>query len=299
MGELDILTDLNGIITQDQDGEPEEVVLATITEIGTDGVKIQVDGNEEAGDKEYKVNSVQMFAVGDRVKIHKNSGTYLVEYVVGAPMSRYPIPSGGTVGQYLKKSGENDYEVAWESLPATHGVPSGGSANQVLTKNSGIDYDVKWADPPVNHDLPEGGAKDKVLVKKTAADYDVKWDDAPNGLPSGGSVGQVLEKKTATNYDVQWADPSAMQLKNGSYIAKMDSNGNIIPNQSYYKYHIGSTSSHIGNIYADGYISLGSTSSSGVGFFGKTPQSQQYITSSSPTVSDVITVLKTYGLLRS
>ena len=163
MDDLDVIVDLDESIEQDE--EPEEIVLATVTAVGDDGVQIQIDGTEEAGEKEYKVNSMQKFAVGDRVKIFKNSGTYLIEYKIGSPMADYPIPTGGSDGQYLAKDGSNNYALKWVSPPSVHGLPSGGSANQVLVKSSNTDYAVSWADPA--HGIPSGGTAGQYLKKKT------------------------------------------------------------------------------------------------------------------------------------
>ena len=89
------------------------------------------------------------------------------------------LPSGGTTGQVLAKSSDNNYEVTWvaaaeagvEDLSGVRGgsgitvthtqsneiatvavtdsiqgalVPTGGDAGQVLTKNSGTDHDLNW-----------------------------------------------------------------------------------------------------------------------------------------------------------
>ena len=43
------------------------------------------DGDSQAGAKRYKCNTSVLFSAGDRVKIAADSGTYVVEYVVGAP----------------------------------------------------------------------------------------------------------------------------------------------------------------------------------------------------------------------
>ena len=60
-----------------------EIVLATVAEIGTNGLKLKIDGNDEAGDKEYKKNTSVTFSVGDRVLALKMSGTYVVICAIG------------------------------------------------------------------------------------------------------------------------------------------------------------------------------------------------------------------------
>lgn len=60
----------------------EEILLATITEISSEGVKIRFDGEENASNKICKRNKSITFKVGDRVKVLPYSGTYIVEYPI-------------------------------------------------------------------------------------------------------------------------------------------------------------------------------------------------------------------------
>jgi hypothetical protein len=59
------------------------------------------------------------------------------------------IPAGGTTGQVLTKSSNDDYALTWAtpSGGAEYGLPSGGTLGQMLVKASSSDYDVTWADP--------------------------------------------------------------------------------------------------------------------------------------------------------
>lgn len=314
---MDELTDLNEVVEPEEENQ-EEIVLATVAEVTADGVKITIDGSEEAGEKEYKVNSSQLIKPGDRVKIHKNSGTYLIEYVIGSPMERYPIPPGGSSGQVLTKDGSNDFTVKWANA---HGVPSGGTSGYVLAKNSGTDYDLTWAQP---HWLPSGGTNGQVLAKSSAADYSVAWVDAGQGVPTGGTTGQALTKKSNTNYDLQWSDikgipsggttgqvlkkssntnyavewgaaPSPTALSNGSYTVTCASNGFLYPSSG--NISLGSNNGYWYNCYIKGSMRFGDSSYSpnAIGFFGKTPVSKQTLYSSS-TLANVITLLQNYGL---
>lgn len=313
---MDELIDLNEVVVEEE--KQEEIVLATITAVGTDGVQIQIDGEEEAGEKEYKVNTAVKFAVGDRVKIFKNSGTYLIEYKFGAPMADYPIPAGGSDGQVLMKDGSNDFAVKWGNA---HGVPSGGTSGYVLTKNSGTDYDLTWAQP---HWLPSGGTNGQVLAKSSATDYSVAWVDAGQGVPTGGTTGQALTKKSNTNYDLQWSDvkgipsggttgqvlkkssntnyavewgaaPSPTALSNGSYTVTCANNGFLYPSSG--SIALGANNSYWNGCYIKGAMRFGDSSYSpnAIGFFGKTPVSKQTLYSSS-TLANVITLLQNYGL---
>lgn len=60
-------------------------VFATVGAVYADGVTLIFDGETEAAEKRYKCNTGVVFHAGDRVKICADSGTYVVEYVVGAP----------------------------------------------------------------------------------------------------------------------------------------------------------------------------------------------------------------------
>lgn len=273
----------------------EDIALATITEIGSDGVRIRLDGSEEAGEKYYRVNAGAFLVVGDRVKIHKNSGTYLIEYVVGSPMSRFPLPAGGSDGQVLVKDGDTAYAVKWSS--ASHGLPAGGTAGQILAKSSRDDYAVSWADPP--HGVPSGGAAGQVLTKNSATNYDLKWTtpESTHGIPSGGSTGQVLAKKNNTNYEVEWVTPSVGLLKNGSYTLTLNSSGQLVPNSSG-SVSMGTSQYPIGNLYTNGYVQLGANQyNARLGFFGTTPISKVTTITTSSSLANLIQALKNYGLL--
>ena len=78
---------INEIPAAGENAQPVEVRLATVTEVTNDGLKLQFDGSSEASSKVYKCNSACIFSVGDRVKVTKHSGTYIVDYVIGAPGS--------------------------------------------------------------------------------------------------------------------------------------------------------------------------------------------------------------------
>ena len=188
--------------------------FATIGEIFADGVSLIFDGQEKPTEKHYKVNTSIVFKAGDRVKILADSGTYVVEYVVGPPKQLgeevVGIPAGGTKGQSLLKEKNEDYAVAW-GVPS--GVmPSGGSTGQVLRKKSNTDYDAQWGS--VDGVVPAGGAAGTVLKKITSQDYQMEWGDVDGTLPAGGTAGQCLVKDTSTNYDASWGTPNAGSILN-------------------------------------------------------------------------------------
>ena len=197
----------------------ETINFATIGEIYEDGVSLIFDGQEEATEKHYKVNTSIVFHAGDRVKILADSGTYGVEYVVGTPKVEEPggetvtgLPTGGTTGQALVKTSDEDHDVSW-GLP-NGVVPTGGKDGQVLKKTSATDYAMAWEDE--SSGLPTGGTAGQVLVKDSIANYDVSWGNPTGTLPTGGTTGQVLKKTGTTNYAVGWADAPAGLPTGGS-----------------------------------------------------------------------------------
>ena len=279
--------------TPEEAGEETEIALATVAAVASDGVTITIDGDEEPGDKKYKVNSSALFKAGDRVKIHKNSGTYIVEYPVGAPMSRYPIPSGGSDGQYLAKDGSNNYALKWVTLNV-HGIPSGGSTDQVLAKSSTSDYSVKWMTLDI-HGIPSGGTDGQVLVKNGNANYSVKWDSLDlHGIPSGGSDGQYLVKNGATNYSVKWASaPSSDRLTNGTKTVIYDGTYLYSGNSA----TLGSSNNYWNGCYIKGAMRFGDNAyNPTLGFFGHAPHAKTSV-STTATLSTLITALNNYGLV--
>ena len=115
------------------------------------------------------------------------------------------VPVGGTKGQYLRKTSNDDYAMNWQDADGI--LPLGGSDGQVLTKVGFADYESEWKNVP--KELPENGVNGDVL-KHGDGDF-IYWgpgDAASNGLPAGGNVGQVLKKSGVGDYEAEWADES-------------------------------------------------------------------------------------------
>lgn len=253
-------------------GTTDSIELATVAAVGSDGVKLLIEGNTEAGEKEYKVNAAQLIKVGDRARISRISGSYVVEFILGTPMSRYPIPPGGNDGDVLTKDGTQAYAVKWA---ASRGIPAGGSDGQVLTKDGSADYAVKWATPSTVH-----------------------------GIPSGGTNGQVLAKSSNRDYEVSWITPSSggdvSQLKNGNYILSLDSSGNLLQGNtsSSYGIKLGTSRYPMNGCYIGGNAFIACSSTSYLGFFGTSKSARIQTVSSSASVSTLITALKAYNLIQ-
>ena len=80
---------IDGISEADakQEEQPVDAQLATVGAVYEDGLTLVFDGQEAATEKHYKCNTAIAFKAGDRVKVARISGSYVVEYVVGSPNS--------------------------------------------------------------------------------------------------------------------------------------------------------------------------------------------------------------------
>ena len=80
-------------LAADEPNEVPEASFATISEIFEDGVTLLFDGLDAPTTKRYKVNAFVVFQPGDRVRVIKDSGTYVVEYPVGNPRTEFKADS--------------------------------------------------------------------------------------------------------------------------------------------------------------------------------------------------------------
>lgn len=85
-----------------------ENFLATVGAVYDDGLSLILEGQTEATTKHYRCNTSVKFAAGDRVKVARISGSYVVEYVVGPPSSG----GGTTETPYALQRGDNGIYVA-------------------------------------------------------------------------------------------------------------------------------------------------------------------------------------------
>lgn len=75
---------MKNLFVQEKDGK-KTASFATIAEIYDDGISLLFDGETTPSQKHYQCNTSAVFAKGNRVKILRDSGTYIVEYPVGKP----------------------------------------------------------------------------------------------------------------------------------------------------------------------------------------------------------------------
>ena len=102
----------------------EPAVLATIGAVYGDGVSLIFDGQAKASTKHYKINTSVPFKAGDRVKITKDSGTYIAEYVVG-PQYTGSSSGGGTVAGVTSWNGRTGAVVP---QAGDYNIPGAGTA---------------------------------------------------------------------------------------------------------------------------------------------------------------------------
>ena len=288
--------------------------FATVGEVLDDGVTLIFDGQDEATDKHYRCNASVLLLPGDRVKVCKDSGTYVVEYVVGSPSLRLLIPSGGASGQYLAKKGSDSYALKWVTGPTEH-IPIGGTDGQYLAKSGTENYALKWVTGPTEH-IPTGGTDGQYLVKNGTANYALKWVTGPaERIPTGGTDGQYLVKNGTTNYALKWASaPVSNVLKEGNNnFLTLNSNRQLVPSgaSSYIAYSLGSSSVPFWSAYfGGGTLSLGAKDAK-IGFWGTTPiarcalsttsQNMGYSSASASNyltiLNNIVGILKKYGLI--
>lgn len=104
--------------------EVQDASFAMISKIYDDGVTLIFDGMEEATQKRYQTNSFVVFKVGDRVRIIKDSGTYVVEYPVGTP----------------RKSFDADYATKAETANNANYASSAGSVSGTVSRATTANY---------------------------------------------------------------------------------------------------------------------------------------------------------------
>jgi hypothetical protein len=111
--------------------------FATVGAVYADGVTLIFDGESEPTEKHYKCNTSVKFAAGDRVKILADSGTYVVEYVVGAPKT-----SGGGIDA-TTLNGKTEGQLSVSSASTAKSAGSATRANQIINQsNTDGKYDL-------------------------------------------------------------------------------------------------------------------------------------------------------------
>lgn len=100
-----------------------EFNFATVGGVYDDGLSLIFDGSDTPSEKHYKCNASVKFTAGDRVKILADSGTYVVEYVVGFPAQG----GGGVDADTLNGKTESQLSVLYAQSAGS--ASTAGSAN--------------------------------------------------------------------------------------------------------------------------------------------------------------------------
>ena len=105
-----------------EEKDPVDSNFARIIDIYANGLLIQIEGESEPRTKLCRCNRFGVFHVGDRVKIIKDGGTYVVEYPIGMPLAELDF-SGKYVGT-----------GPWEIMDATGTLDSATSRiNRIIS----------------------------------------------------------------------------------------------------------------------------------------------------------------------
>lgn len=111
-----------GFQGEDLNGIPSS--FATVSAVDTSGVQLVFDGESQSSGKVYACNAGMTYKVGDRVKVTKDGGSYVVDYVVGDPGSRTPEGGGGATSVNRLVNGTYIASL----LTSGHFAPTGSGA---------------------------------------------------------------------------------------------------------------------------------------------------------------------------
>lgn len=99
------------------------------------------------------------------------------------------IPSGGTVGQYLVKNSDNNFDVSWNSLDLSHYLTIANASNIYLRKTDATDTY-----------LSKSEASSTYLTQNNASEiYDTKSNVSTNYLKKIEASSTYLNKSDATS----------------------------------------------------------------------------------------------------
>lgn len=116
------------------------------------------------------------------------------------------LPTGGTTGQFLVKTGSGDGEAGWADVdipePEDELPPMTGMGGKVLSVTTGPTPEAVWIDPPESYPDMTGNAGRILAVN--AAEDGVEWVDDETG-GGGGGIEEAPEDGTAySRKDGEW-----------------------------------------------------------------------------------------------
>lgn len=288
--------------------EPAEQNFATVGTVYEDGVSLIFDGTSTASDKHYKVNASVVFTAGDRVKIIKDSGTYVVEYVVGNPKQDDTVEYAESAGSAeTANEAKNVTEKINNILITDIFAPDG------LAVQKASDVTQRINGKLLNTIFDSNGTT--VLKAKETETASRLFQSASNYLELNASR-NFIPNTTSGNFTIGnntywWYDGFFNALKfggNSSYHILANASRELRPSSynTYTPYSLGTSGAYWHNAYIGSLLAMiGNSASSKIGFFGKTAIARKTVAtaSTSATLAQVITklneviqALKDYGL---
>lgn len=257
--------------------------IGTVAAKNEEGLQIQFDGDDEAGEKYYKCNTSIRFDVGDRVLTLPISGTYIVLCKIGAP------------GGQVSKTDEMVNAVGADGNGKLYTTPAKEKVKPVaktkdMTQDVGMDGETGKL-----YTAPE---KVKPVAKTTAMTQEVGMDSTTGKLYTAPATSTEPEYARGLRY-------------NGSarVTLDMDNNYNLVPSDDLTSYGagLGTASKYFQRAYiGSGTAKIGSKASSKIAFYGATPITQPVLSTvsanmsySSATASNYLTIINNIaGILK-
>ena len=123
--------------------DPPGQSFATVGTVYEDGIALIFNGAEAESLKHYKCNTAVRFAAGQRVRIIEDSGTYVVEYPVGAPAQSIYADSAARAA-YASEAGYA--ESAGKAATATKADTAASAGSADTAKSAGTAETAKSAE---------------------------------------------------------------------------------------------------------------------------------------------------------
>lgn len=123
--------------------DPPGQSFATVGTVYEDGIALIFNGAETESLKHYKCNTAVRFTAGQRVRIIEDSGTYVVEYPVGAPAQSIYADSAARAA-YASEAGYA--ESAGKAATATKADTAASAGSADTAKSAGTAETAKSAE---------------------------------------------------------------------------------------------------------------------------------------------------------
>lgn len=284
--------------------------IGTVAAKNEEGLQIQFDGDDEAGEKYYKCNTAIRFDVGDRVLTLPISGTYIVFCKIGAP--------GGPVAKTdaMVNAVGTDENGKLYTTPTEEAVKPVAKTN-AMTQDVGMDGETgKLYTKPATENV-------KPVAKTTAMTQDVGMDSTTGKLYTIPQKVKPVTKNADMTEDVGmdsdgklYTAPTAVgwvktlkQNATTSVKLEMNSSNDLVPSHDTptYGVGIGTNNYFIRRAYlGSDTAKIGSSERSKVGFFGTTPAVRQTLSTTSQnqgytsaTASNYLTIINNIaGILK-